>query len=190
MPPQRRLSRPTPAKTRDSLVALEWNWFTLRMGIALLLTLRPLNRRKWDDHFPRQSGNSMAAKRFVRRSVRTSRNSASARSSRLAVRKPAAYLRECVGCCWLRMRTHREGTNSGERPARSQSATDRCGVHRRWPPGFPVGWKKVDTRSALAPDLVTSRDCHIQFLVVDILSILSVPAIAKFQRLVVRASLP
>jgi len=44
--------------------------------------------------------------------------------------------------------------------------------------------------AALVPDLVTSRDCHIQFLVVDILSILSVPAIAKFQRLAVRASLP
>ena len=49
MPPQRCLSRPTPAKTPDSLVALAWNWFTLWMGIDLLLTLRPLNLRGWDD---------------------------------------------------------------------------------------------------------------------------------------------
>jgi len=34
----------------------------------------------------RQSGNPMPAKRIVRRSVRTSHNAASARSSRLAVR--------------------------------------------------------------------------------------------------------
>ena len=47
--PQRCLSRPTPAKTPDSLVALAWNWFTLWMGIDLLLTLRPLNLRGWDD---------------------------------------------------------------------------------------------------------------------------------------------
>src|SRR4029453_13329201 len=47
--PQRCLSRPTPAKTPDSLVALAWNWFTLWMGIDLLLTLRPLNLRGGDD---------------------------------------------------------------------------------------------------------------------------------------------
>src|SRR5436190_7549665 len=32
--PQRCLSRPTPAKTPDSLVALACNWFTLTMGIV------------------------------------------------------------------------------------------------------------------------------------------------------------
>src|SRR5207245_2203529 len=37
------------AKTPDSLVALAWNWFTLSMGIDLLLPLRPLNLRGWDD---------------------------------------------------------------------------------------------------------------------------------------------
>src|SRR5262245_49860035 len=41
--PQRCLSRPTPAKAPDSLVALSWNWFTRRMGRDLLLTLRPLS---------------------------------------------------------------------------------------------------------------------------------------------------
>jgi len=68
------------------LVVLAWNWFTLRMGIDLLVTLRPLNRRGWDDYSPR-SGNPMPAKRFVRRSVRTSHNAA---SSRLAVRSGGA----------------------------------------------------------------------------------------------------
>jgi len=28
--------------------------------------------------------------------------------------------------------------------------------------------EKVDTRSALVPDRVTSRNCHIQFLAVDV----------------------
>src|SRR2546429_4592481 len=88
--PQRCLSRPTPAKTPDSLVALAWNWFTLWMGIDLLLTLRPLNLRGWDDRAvtpcrPKDSKNRLS-KAFLRRSVRTSNNAASARSSRLAVR--------------------------------------------------------------------------------------------------------
>src|SRR5262249_57311824 len=35
--------------------------------------------------------------------------------------------------------------------------------------GSVSGWmEKVDTRSALVPDRVTSRNCHIQFLAVDV----------------------
>jgi hypothetical protein len=33
---------------------------------------------------------------------------------------------------------------------------------------FGIGWRKVDAQSALVPDRITSRDCRIQFLVVDV----------------------
>jgi len=31
----------------------QWNWFTLQLGIGLLLTLRQSNLRGWDDHSSR-----------------------------------------------------------------------------------------------------------------------------------------
>src|SRR6266550_5751318 len=71
--PQRCLSRPTPAKTPDSLVALAWYWFTLWMGIDLVLTLRPLNLRGWDDRAvtpcrPKDSKNRLS-EAFLRMAV-------------------------------------------------------------------------------------------------------------------------
>jgi hypothetical protein len=151
-----------PAKTPDSLVVLAWNWFTLRMGIDLLVTLRPLNRRGWDDYSPR-SGNPMPAKRFVRRSVRASHNAASARSSRLAVRTRGR----------TSARTHRVRNKFWQSPVRYQPATNRCGVHKRLPPGFriiaSVGWKRWRTAR-------TSRDCHTQFLAVGVPCGIPLPA--------------
>jgi len=90
----------------------------------------PLNLRGRDNHSPRPSGNPMPAKKFMRRSVRTSQGI----SAIMAARRGAS----------LRVRIE-QGTNSGKRPAQYQLATNRCGVRRRWLRGFriyAVEWKK------------------------------------------------
>ena len=144
-----------PAETPDSLVVLAWNWFTLRMGIDLLVTLRPRNRRGWDDYSPR-SGNPMLAKRFVRRSVRASHNAASARSLRLAVRT-----RGRTEQILAKPRAISAGHQQVRRPQASATGISY----------YYIGWmEKVTHRPALVPDRNTSRDCHTQFLSVDVSS--------------------
>jgi hypothetical protein len=147
-----------PAKTPDSLVVLAWNWFTLRMGIDPLVTLRPLNRRGWDDYSPR-SGNPMPAKRFVRAFCESFAQCGI--SAIIAARRedPGAHLRACVA------RTHRVRNKFWQRPVRYQPA--RCGVHKRLPPGFciitSVGWKKVTHRPALVPDRIRHETVTLNF---------------------------
>ena len=104
MPPQRKTLR-----------------FIGRAGMELVHA--PLNLRGRDNHSPRPSGNPMPAKKFMRRSVRTSQGI----SAIMAARRGAS----------LRVRIE-QGTNSGKRPAQYQLATNRCGVRRRWLRGFRI----------------------------------------------------
>jgi hypothetical protein len=99
--PQRCLSRPTPAKTPDSLVAMAWNWFTLRLGIDLLLTLRPLQEggttiqardRAVTPCRPKDSQNPLS-EAFLRRNFAQCGISAIIEARR---EDPAAYLRAYV----------------------------------------------------------------------------------------------
>jgi hypothetical protein len=77
--PRRCLSRPTPAKTPDSLVALAVELVHPQLGIDLLLTLRQPNLRGWDDssrdravtHAGRKDSKNRLSEAFLRRSVRT-----------------------------------------------------------------------------------------------------------------------
>src|SRR4029077_11812120 len=74
-----------------------------KKGNRLLLTLRTLNLRRWDDRAvtpcrPRYP-KSPLSEAFLLHSVRTSNNAASARSSRLDVR--TAYLRDFVALLML-----------------------------------------------------------------------------------------
>ena len=104
----------------------------------------------------------------------------------------------------------RKGQEGGSTSAGSARIERNRGPRPRWIPQDAFdripgisGWmEKGGHPVRFNADLVTSRDCHIQFLALNVPSILllrsgfysaevfSVPATAKFQRLIVRASLP